>query len=397
MKKSLFTFQFILLCLSGSLFFSSFNMLIPELPAYLASMGGEKYIGYIISLFTVTAGLSRPFSGKLADTIGRVPVMLVGAFVCVICGFLYPLTNSVLALLALRLMHGFSTGFKPTGTAAYVADIVPDDRRGEAMGVLGFFSSIGIALGPLIGSMITQRWGIDVMFFTSSAFAFLSVFILFHMKETLPGKHRFRPGMLRIHVYDIYTHRVLPAAIVMLFTVYGFGVVLTITPDLSDHLEVSNKGIFFSYFTLASLFVRIFMGKMSDKFGREPVILINIVGTTCAFIFIAFADTELKFILGALMLGTSVGGLTPAVFAWAIDLSDKNLLGRSMATLYIALEIGIGVGAWLTGYIYQGHIENVKYVFGLAAMVTMIAFFYLIIHMINGKRINLNELAERKI
>ena len=164
-------------------------MLIPELPGYLASMGGEKYIGYLIALFTVTAGISRPFSGKLADTIGRVPVMLVGAFVCVICGFLYPLVNSVLALLALRLLHGFSTGFKPTGTAAYVADIVPHDRRGEAMGVLGFFSSIGIALGPLLGSLITQHWGMQAMFYTSSGFAFLSVFILFHMKETLPGKH----------------------------------------------------------------------------------------------------------------------------------------------------------------------------------------------------------------
>lgn len=311
--------------------------------------------------------------------------------------FSLPLVNSVLALLALRLLHGFSTGFKPTGTAAYVADIVPHDRRGEAMGVLGFFSSIGIALGPLLGSLITQHWGMQAMFYTSSGFAFLSVFILFHMKETLPGKHRFRPGLLRINRYDIYTHHVLPAAIVMLFSVYGFGVILTITPDLSEHLHVSNKGLFFSYFTLSSLFVRVFMGKMSDRLGREPVILFNIVATMLSFIFIAFADTEFKFIAGALLLGASVGGLTPAIFAWAIDLSDKNMLGRSMATLYIALEIGIGVGAWLTGYIYAGQIGNVKYVFELAAIVTMGAFIYLLYYMITGKRVAVNEFAKREI
>ncbi len=385
MKNSIFTLQFFLLCLSGILFFSSFNMLIPELPAYLSKLGGANYKGYLIALFTLTAGLSRPFSGKLADSIGRIPVMVIGAAVCVVCGFLYPLANTVFLLLGLRLLHGFSTGFKPTGTAAYVADIVPAGRRGEAMGALGFFSSLGIALGPFIGSFITQKWGINAMFYTSSLFSFLSVFVLLRMQETLPGKRKFNIHLLRIRKTDIYTASVLPAAIVMLFTVFGFGVVLTITPDLSEHLGLANKGLFFSYFTLASLCVRIFMGKLSDKLGREPVILFNIVGIASAFLFIAFADTEVKFIIGAFLLGASVGGLTPAIFAWAIDLSDKLILGRAMATLYIALEIGIGTGAWLTGWIYQNRIENIKYVFELAASMAMIAFVYLTFYILSGK------------
>ena len=73
-----FGLQFWLLCLSSFLFFSSFNMIIPELPDYLTSLGGEEYKGLIISMFTLSAGLSRPFSGKLADTIGRIPVMVFG-------------------------------------------------------------------------------------------------------------------------------------------------------------------------------------------------------------------------------------------------------------------------------------------------------------------------------
>ena len=59
-------------------------MIIPELPSYLSSLGGEDYKGFIIALFTLTAGISRPFSGKLADTIGRIPVIIVGAVVCII-------------------------------------------------------------------------------------------------------------------------------------------------------------------------------------------------------------------------------------------------------------------------------------------------------------------------
>ncbi len=53
-------------------------MIIPELPSYLTKLGGGEYKGLIISLFTLTAMISRPFSGKLTDKIGRIPVMVLG-------------------------------------------------------------------------------------------------------------------------------------------------------------------------------------------------------------------------------------------------------------------------------------------------------------------------------
>jgi len=77
-QERIYTRPFLLLCLSHALFAGSFNMIVPELPAYLEGMGGGDQKGLIIALFTITAGLSRPFSGKLTDTVGRLPVMYVG-------------------------------------------------------------------------------------------------------------------------------------------------------------------------------------------------------------------------------------------------------------------------------------------------------------------------------
>jgi MFS family permease len=178
-NTSIYNPQFILVCLSSFLFSSSFNMLIPELPAYLSSLGGAEYKGLIIALFTLTAGISRPFSGKLTDKIGRVPVMAIGSIVCFACGFLYPILTSIAGFLLLRLFHGFSTGFKPTATAAYVADIVPSEKWGEAMGIHGLFFSTGMAIGPAIGSAITLHYSINVLFYCSSLFAFLSISLIF--------------------------------------------------------------------------------------------------------------------------------------------------------------------------------------------------------------------------
>ena len=115
--QSIYTTQFLLICLSSLFFSASYNMLIPELPSYLTGLGGAEYKGLIIALFTLTAGLSRPFSGKLTDTIGRKPVLIIGALVCVITGMFYPILTSVSGFLFLRLLHGFSTGFSPTAIA----------------------------------------------------------------------------------------------------------------------------------------------------------------------------------------------------------------------------------------------------------------------------------------
>jgi MFS family permease len=60
--------------------------------------------------------------------------MVIGAIVSGIGALMYPLISGVFGFFLVRLFHGFSTGFKPTGTSAYVADLVPFNRRGEALG-----------------------------------------------------------------------------------------------------------------------------------------------------------------------------------------------------------------------------------------------------------------------
>src|SRR5688572_23197110 len=191
--------QFWLVCLSSLLFFASFNMIVPELSGYLTALGGAEYKGLIISLFTVTAMLSRPFSGKLADRLGRVPVMMTGSIVCLICSLFYPILTTVSGFLLLRLIHGFSTGFTPTGQTALLSDMIPADRRGEAMGLLGTAGSLGMASGPAIGGLVATAYNLDTMFYLSSACGLISIVIISGITETLKEKHPVNFALLKIH------------------------------------------------------------------------------------------------------------------------------------------------------------------------------------------------------
>lgn len=374
---SIYTTSFFLLCLSTLLFSSSFNMIIPELPNYLTSLGGAEHKGLIIALFTLTAGISRPFSGKLTDKWGRVPVMAIGSIVCVICGFLYPILSSLSGFFLLRLIHGFSTGFKPTATSAYIADIIPSNRWGEALGMHGLCYSLGSAIGPALGGYVAQAYGLDAMFHSSSAFAFLSIIIVFNMKETLKTKSKFHVSMLAITKKDIFEIKVLPAAIVMLLCYSSSGVILTLIPDWSENLGIANKGLFFTVYTIASVAIRLLSRKAADQHGRTIVMRIGVIIMTISLVILGFGESTNYLILGAAVFGIGSGILSPALNAWTIDLSDPNHRGRAMATMYIALEIGIGFGALFAGYIYHDIIIRIPQILYGNAIVVSLALLYI--------------------
>ncbi|HMI08561.1 MAG TPA: MFS transporter, partial [Flavobacterium sp.] len=320
-----------------------------------------------------------PFSGRLTDTLGRVPVMAAGSIVCFVCGFLYPILGTVAGFLFLRLLHGFSTGFKPTATAAYVADIVPQARWGEALGFHGLCFSTGMAIGPAIGSTITLHYSLNALFYTSSLFALLSIVILMNMKETIPVKQRFSWASLKISRKDIIAVEVLPAAIVTFLSYVAYGAILTLIPDWSQHVGIANKGLFFMVFTVSSLLIRFLAGKASDKYGRMRVIIIGLILLVVSLVIVGYGDTSGGLLFGAAIYGVAVGILSPALNAWTVDMSLPDHRGKAMATMYIALEAGIGLGALFAGWYYQDVIAKVPIIMYASAIITVVALGYMLL------------------
>lgn len=372
------------MCVSSLLFFSSFNMIIVELPDYLSKLGGAEYQGLIISLFTLAALISRPFSGRLTDRVGRVPVMIFGAVICVIIGFIYPLLPFVWGFLFLRFMHGFSAGFTPTGNAAYVADVVPVRKRGEAMGYLGLFNSLGMAIGPVFGSqlMIWLEHDYQWLFWASSLMAAASVLILWGLPETLVKKERLQKDHFKITKDDFFEPRAIPPALVFIFTTFSFGVVLTLIPDKCRVLDIDNKGVFFTIFTLSSLLARVLSGKASDRFGRVPVLLASTSLLAISMTMIGMAESKSLLYLGASVFGMAIGLNSPTLFAWTVDRGNIERKGRALATAYIALEFGIGMGALISGTLYGGFESRIPLSFYLSSLMALFGFGYLLVFMV---------------
>jgi len=390
-KETLYTPAFFRLCFSSLLFFTGFNILIPELPAFLSSLGGADYKGWIIALFATAAGLSRPFSGKLADTIGRKPIIAFGIIVSFLCGLLYPFLTTVFFFLILRFLHGFSTGFSPTGVTAYLSDIVPENKRGEAMGWLGLSNSIGMTLGPVLGGFLVSSNNIYHLFYLSSSLSLFSLLILFGLKETLPDRKSFRLSQLFIKRDEIIEPQVLPAALVMLISCIPYGLLVTLLPDMSIHFGIENKGIPFAYLTASSILTRLVAGSLSDRLGRVLVLKISAIFVSISLLLFAYANSPEGLLFACFLMGFSFGMNSPTLMAWTVDLSRSDNKGKGLATTYIALELGITLGAYFSGWWYANKIENLPSIFFTTTCITMLSWFYLIWYEYQNKRRSISE------
>lgn len=376
-KPKTYTLQFWLLCLSLFLFLSSFNLIIPELPAYLRSMGGEQYLGWIIALFSVSAAFSRPLSGKLTDRIGRIPIIIFGVSISIICGVLYTLVAGVVGFFIIRFLHGVSAGFAPIGNTSLLTDIIPKEKRGEAMGIVGIATSLGMAVGPPVGSLIATHYSYEVMFWVSSGSASVSLLVILGIEETLKNKVPFEVGMLKIKKDEVIDRDVLAPAVVMLLTIFCFGLLLTIVPDYSEFLGMENKGIFFTYLLATSLLVRIFSGRASDRYGRTVLLKIGVALQLTAMLTIGLTTSTAAFLSAGAVFGLGAGILSPTLFAWTADLAQEHQRGKAMSTLFLALEIGVFFGALTSGYLYGSDPERFSVTFLLGASISGVALIYL--------------------
>ncbi|PCJ81084.1 MAG: MFS transporter [Bacteroidetes bacterium] len=367
-SPSIFSRTFILLSISTVMFMASFGMILPELPGYLSQMGASHLIGYIVGLFTLGALVSRFFSGKIADKAGRRVVMIIGTSVTAIAGFCYVLLGYISGLeffaiesgmiavwvfLGLRFFHGLSTGFRPAGSSALLTDIVPVDRRGEALGFLGVAGNAGMAGGPAIGSFLAVEWGYDAMFIASSILGIASLLITLKLPETLPNSRAIEWRDLNVFRGKNFEKAAWPAAISLLPVALAFGVFLTITPNFVEGLGYKYKGLFNTIIVVASISMRFVAGKASDKYGRKPVLAIGGILLFLGMGILSYSTTKLAAAFGGIVYGLSIGINMPTIFAWTADLAPKGKIALAIGTTLVALEIGIGLGAFVSGSLFS--------------------------------------------
>lgn len=369
------------MCWALLAFMMSFNLFLPEFNQFITELGGEDWKGMIFLMFSISAAISRPFSGKLSDTIGRKKVMYIGILLGFLTTLIYPFSGAVFVFLWLRFAHGFSAGFLPTGATALVTDILPREGRGVAMGIWGTFISVGFGVGNFFAFYIREAIGLTGLFLIAAGFALLAGVLISFIRETLPDPQPFQFKFLRVRWNDVFEPTVRPAAFVMFCSATSTGIMFVTSPDMSTYVNIENKGWFFLFYMISTIVIRLFASSLSDKIGRRKALLIGLFFMALSMIILGFSSEWIQYTIGAIVFGISTGISSPTVFAWMADLSPEKRRGVGSGSVFIALELAIIFGAVITLLIYDSTVLTIPFCYSIGATFAVIGMIYLIWHL----------------
>ncbi len=145
--------------------------IIPMLPVYIRSLGGtDTLAGLVMASFFAAGVLFQYPVGKLADRIGRKPVLLAGLVIYAAASFAFLAPIAPAVAILLRGMQGLGAGAAAIAALAMVSGAVVVERRGRAFASIFSAEIAGMAVGPLIGSIVGAHhmW---VMFLASGVVA----------------------------------------------------------------------------------------------------------------------------------------------------------------------------------------------------------------------------------
>lgn len=360
----IYTRDFVLASMGAFGFFTSFMLLLGVLPLYLKDLGGsDAEVGLIIGVFALSALVPRPWIGRSIDRGGVKKFLLIGAAIFAVASGLYALATTVLILLAIRVFHGAGMAFFTTSAYTFVAELAPEGRRGEAMGLWSTVPVLATAFAPALGLEIRNRAGDDAVFFTSVGLAIVGLGLLSLVREhAAPHKSEHPAGkLLEFSVW-------VPALLVLAFT-WLQGTISSFVLLYAEEQDIQQAGLYFTSSALAILASRVFAGKLSDRLGRWAIILPSLGLMALALVTLSFTSSLAMLILTGVLFGLAAGAGQPALTALAIDLAPPGRRGAAMGTFTATFELGMGAGAIVMGWIATQTGYSTMFLIGSAAPV----------------------------
>ncbi len=340
--------DFVLTWLSRFGIFLAHHVTRPLLPLYLITFGASStVIGAVMAVFTITTTATRIPVGLLIDRIGRKPFLLYGIafFTAGKLGYLW--APSILLMLPFRVLHGLGWSGCTTAVSTISADIVPKARRGDLMGYAAMASSLASALGPVLGFALFHRFDYSGVFLGASALLILS--FIFAVPVTEPKRSFTEPDKAKRWIDNIMVKESLDPAIGVAFLSFGHGGILTFLPIQALKIGVTNPGIWFGVYAACILLSRPIAGPISDKISRRAAIIPGLILNLAGIVLLAFATTSNGLMAAAIVCGFGTGAAQPALMTQAVDRSDGQRRGQSLAQFQFFYDLGIGIGSLTLG------------------------------------------------
>jgi MFS family permease len=373
---SIWTKNFLLLCVANLSLFMSLLLLLPTLPLYLLKIGGtQRDVGYVMGMYTLGATLMRAVSGWLLDRYGRKRIMVLGLVTMFVVAVLYRIAHEVSSVTVVRTLHGVTFGLVSTAMAAAAADSLPIARLGEGIGYYGLASTLSLALAPMVG-----LWLVDAIDYTG-LFTVVSVMTVVTLVCTVPVKNtrasvRAPDESLRRILANLLEKTALLPSTITFFLSFVNGAVMYFIAVYASELGVRSIGLFFAVSSFAMVVSRPISGRWTDRGGTRRVVLIGLLCLVMGTAAIGLSRTITGFLIAGLFNGLGFGFCGTTLQALAVRRAPPNRWGAATGTFYAAFDMGYGLGGIVWGFVAEATGYQTMYFITLIPLVLAGILYY---------------------
>ena len=335
--------------------FFAFYVLTPLLPLYLSEHFGatKDVIGLVLSGYTITALLFRPFSGYVVDSFPRKLVLMVSfsAFAIFFAGYLA--ASTLLLFMLVRTLHGGPFGMLTVANSTVAIDVLPSSRRTEGIGYYGLSNNLAMAIAPTVGIFVYKySQSFELLFWIALVVACCGWIVdsTVDLKSKDIVKNKSKLSLDRFFLMKGWL-----LGVNMVTFGFSFGV-------LSNYLAIYGKEVMGitggtgTYFMLCSIGLilsrlqggkALRQGRLTHNAGEGMVI--SLIGYT---LFIAMPN-QIGYYGSALLIGLGNGHMWPAFQNMTINVAENNQRGTANSTILISWDIGMGLGILLGGVVSE--------------------------------------------
>lgn len=366
----LWTRDYWLVWLTSLFVASSFFILLSTMPAFAVQVLGADtaQVGLVLGIYSISAVVVRPVAGYALDSLGRRAVYIGALASFALLLLSYSLVHSVGLLLVVRLLHGASWGFNTTSGGTVVADVVPARRRGEGIGYYGLTMTLGMALGPWLGSMLVAGGRFRVSFLVTGALGLLAVAAAWCVRYP---RVPLAPRSLSWSV--VFERRVVPVAVTGMLVAFALGSVFTFISLYAMEIGVAYS-LFFLAYAVGMGCSRPWAGRQVDRQGPMPVLTGGLLASACGLTLLALSRGTGTFLVAAALMGLGFGSVQPTALTMVANLVPPHQRGVATATFFSALDVGVGVGSILLGWVAS--VTSLRAMYAMVAGMPVLALGY---------------------
>src|SRR5438094_490803 len=161
----------------------------------------------------------------------------------------------------------------------------------------------------------------------------------------------------------------------------GFGIVIPVLPFFAEGTKFGatprEVGLLFASYSVMQLIFAPVLGRLSDKYGRRPVLLISLIGTSLGFLILGFATTLWMLFLGRIIDGISGGNISTAQ-AYIADVTSKENRAKGMGLFGAAFGLGFILGPAIAGILSKYGIQIPFYFAAVLSLANAAALYFIL-------------------